>query len=236
MDDFNGLAASLAAGVTDVRGCLILSRDGLVLGSYPEGAEEKVKPAWMRLAALGDVERGFLQYGTEVLCYVRRSPYSAFVVTGPGARPGLTIDQIEQALLAAEESRSRREGIRPVEPASTPAPPKPAARPRAPLHPDPRPDEQPLVIHADVASAVSTSADAAVGGAAEPAVSAGRSAADEPPSGGEPGTAEAPGSVPAEGRAAPDWNTGGDDEEVDRFSLARELSQLLQDDEKGADG
>jgi predicted regulator of Ras-like GTPase activity (Roadblock/LC7/MglB family) len=30
MEDFNGLAASLAAGVSDVRGCLILSRDGLV--------------------------------------------------------------------------------------------------------------------------------------------------------------------------------------------------------------
>lgn len=38
LEDFNALASSLALGVGDVRGCLILSRDGHVLGSHPERA------------------------------------------------------------------------------------------------------------------------------------------------------------------------------------------------------
>ena len=35
MDDYSALAYRIAGGVADVRGCLILSRDGLILGSYP---------------------------------------------------------------------------------------------------------------------------------------------------------------------------------------------------------
>jgi len=33
LEDFDALASSLALGLGEVRGCLILSRDGLVLGS-----------------------------------------------------------------------------------------------------------------------------------------------------------------------------------------------------------
>jgi hypothetical protein len=36
MDDYSALAYRIAGGVADVRGCLILSRDGLILGSYPD--------------------------------------------------------------------------------------------------------------------------------------------------------------------------------------------------------
>jgi len=39
LEDFNALAMSLAAGMADVRGCLILSGDGLVLGAHPGEAE-----------------------------------------------------------------------------------------------------------------------------------------------------------------------------------------------------
>lgn len=101
MDDFDALASSLAAGLGDVRGCLILSRDGLVLGSSPADGEASVTPAWVRFAALGDSERGFAQFGGETWCYVRRGPYGAFAIAGPGARPGLVLDQMDQALLAA---------------------------------------------------------------------------------------------------------------------------------------
>jgi hypothetical protein len=115
LEDFNALAMSLGAGMADVRGCLILSGDGLVLGAHPAEAERTTTPAWVRFAAIGDPERGFAQFGTETLCYVRRGPYAGFAVAGPGARPGLMIAHMEQVLLAAEQSRWRHEWLRGTE-------------------------------------------------------------------------------------------------------------------------
>lgn len=224
MEDFNALAAAVAAGVDDVRGCLILSRDGLVLGAFPASAESQAKPAWLRLAAIGDVERGFLQFGTEVWCYVRRGAYAAFTLAGTGIRPGLLIDQMEQALLTAEEARSRREGLRGGESTGATAP---SGKPRSPLHPEPRPEPASVPVESAPAFA-----------AAEPgpspvetlSVFAAREAA--PPADPEP----APTAQDRSGDAEPAEEPGGATPEVDRFSLAREFSQLLQDEGGGADG
>ncbi len=140
MEDFNALAMSLGAGMADVRGCLILSSDGLVLGAHPAEAERTTTPAWVRFAAIGDPERGFAQFGTETLCYVRRGPYAGFAVAGPGARPGLMIAHMEQVLLAAEQSRWRHEWLRGTEAATAPR-----SKPSSSLQLDhPAPD--PLVI------------------------------------------------------------------------------------------
>lgn len=127
MEDFNALAMSLGAGMADVRGCLILSGDGLVLGAHPADAERTTTPAWVRFAAIGDPERGFAQFGTETLCYVRRGPYAGFAVAGPGARPGLMIAHMEQVLLAAEQSRWRHEWLRGTEAATVALQPKPSS-------------------------------------------------------------------------------------------------------------
>ena len=141
MEDFNALAMSLALGIADVRGCLVLSRDGLVLGAHPAEAEGSTTRAWIRFATIGDPERGFVQFGTETWCYVRRTPYAGFAVAGPGPRPGLVIDHMEQVLLAAEESRSRHEGLRGTEAATAAT----RSEPRSHLDPEhPAPD--PLVI------------------------------------------------------------------------------------------
>jgi hypothetical protein len=145
LEDFNALASSLAQGVGDVRGCLILSRDGLVLGSHPAEAEGVTTPAWVRFAAIGDPERGFAQFGTETWCYVRRGPYAGFALVGPGARPGLVIDHMDQVLLAAEEGRSRHEELRGTE--ALPVATAPQSKPRLHLHPD-HPTSEPLVIEA----------------------------------------------------------------------------------------
>lgn len=217
MEDFDGLASSLAAGVSDVRGCLFLSKDGLVLGSHPETGEVEAKHAWVRFAAIGDPERGFAQFGTETWCYVRRGPYAAFAIVGRGARPGLAIDHMEQVLLSAEESRNRPPTAR--EPA--PAGPAPTTKPRTSLHPESRPAAEPVVIATDVPIPVAAKAE----GARPQAV-------PDPPS----GATDAPGPDP---HVRPDGGTGGEEEResaVDRFSLAREFGQLLQDDETAADG
>jgi hypothetical protein len=117
----------------------------------PRGASGRVgahhHAAWIRFATIGDPERGFVQFGTETWCYVRRAPHAGFALAGPRERAGLVIDHMEQVLLAAEESRSRQEGPRWTEAAAT----APRSTPRS--HPDlehPAPD--PLVI--DVAAPV----------------------------------------------------------------------------------
>jgi hypothetical protein len=120
MDDYSALAYRIAGGVADVRGCLILSRDGLILGSYPDD-ETAVKPAWVRFASLGDPERSFVEFGDQVWVYVRRPAYGAFAVANAGVRPGLVIDQLEGILTSAEESRNRRDTLRVPEASGGPA-------------------------------------------------------------------------------------------------------------------
>ncbi len=122
MDDYSALAYRIAGGVADVRGCLILSRDGLILGSYPDD-ETAVKPAWVRFASLGEPERSFVEFGDQVWVYVRRPAYGAFAVANAGVRPGLVIDQLEGILTSAEESRNRRETLRVPEASAGPMPP-----------------------------------------------------------------------------------------------------------------
>jgi hypothetical protein len=115
LEDFNALAISLGLGMADVRGCLVLSRDGLVLGAHPAESERATTRAWIRFATIGDPERGFVQFGTETWCYVRRAPYAGFAVAGPLERAGLVIDHMERVLEAAEERRSGQEGTREAE-------------------------------------------------------------------------------------------------------------------------
>jgi hypothetical protein len=248
MEDFNALAVALGAGIADVRACLILSGDGLVLGAHPATAEVDARPARIKLAAIGEPERGFLQFGTEVWCYVRRGPYAALAVSGTAARPGLVMDQMEQVLLAAEESRAHRESVRAD--AATAAPPVPTTRPRTPLHPEPRPIEEPVVLRAEPVPATDMSTAAAFADllaapqvpppsaapdlAPAPAVSLG---ATDPVAAAAPSVAPAAAaepSPPASRRPAP--AEPEEPGEVDRFSLAREFSRLLQDDQDPADG
>jgi hypothetical protein len=128
MDDYSALAYRIAGGVADVRGCLILSRDGLILGSYPDD-ETAVKPAWVRFASLGDPERSFVEFGDQVWVYVRRPAYGAFAVANAGVRPGLVIDQLEGILTSAEESRNRRDTLRVPEASGGPPAPLTSLRP-----------------------------------------------------------------------------------------------------------
>ena len=51
MSDYSALAQRVSTGVAGIRGCLMLSRDGLVLGAHPEGeTETQTKSAWFRLS------------------------------------------------------------------------------------------------------------------------------------------------------------------------------------------
>ncbi|MEX0742814.1 MAG: hypothetical protein WD248_00495 [Actinomycetota bacterium] len=237
MENFDALAAALGAGIDDLRGCLILSRDGLVLGGHPDTAERELKASWLRFAALGEPERGFVQFGNEIWSYARRGPYGSFAVTGIGVRPGIVIDHMERVLLAAEDARSTGD-----EPTVAAAPVPSARAPKASantakrkrrrsLHGDPAPIEEPVVIDAELptahaASGARPSASEAQEGSFEEA--------GEPDPGSDPSSGEHEEPVEADPAVGPD--AFGDEDEVDRFSLAAEFSRLLQDQRDDADG
>jgi hypothetical protein len=211
MEEFSALAARVAASVVELRGCLILSRDGLVLGAFPAGEEGPVKTAWLRFAVVGEPEKGFVEFGDEIWTYVRRGPYSAFAVSGLGVRPGLLIDQLDQMLYTAEEVRARREALR--LPEVTPAP---SGKPRTSLHPEARPS---VPSPAPMTPPGQTTPEAPP----EPAPS--RPAANEPP---PPPTGSPPPERPSTGPVKKE-----EEPEVDRVALAQELSKLLQETRGG---
>ena len=224
MDDFSDLAARIGTSVGELRGVLILSRDGLVLGQFPED-DTTTKPAWIKFATMGDPEKAFVEFGNELWTYVRRGPYAAFAVAGVGVRPGLLLEQLEQAVLVAEEARSKREGLRvpeaPVE--------APKGKPRTPLHPEQpkEPVEEPVVVHAEVAAEAAADAVAAAEAAPAPAAEAPETAPEPPP---EPETEPAPKRAPRSSVFGPSGDdSGGDEGEVDRVLLAQEFSRLLQE-------
>jgi hypothetical protein len=209
----------------------------LVLGGHPDTAESELKASWLRFAALGEPERGFVQFGNEIWSYARRGPYGSFAVTGIGVRPGLMIDHIERVLLAAEDARSRGEG--PVV-ATAPVPSTQASRAlaksakrkrRRSLHGDPGPIDESVLIHAEP-SALHVASEAS-----PDATEAGEVSSEEA---GEPDPAAEPSTGEREGRAETDLAGGpeasDDEDEVDRFSLAAEFSRLLQDERDDADG
>src|SRR4051795_12705645 len=132
MDEYAALAQRVVLTMDDVRGCLVLSRDGMVLGAYPEEDEQAFKPAWLKFVHVGEARRGFVEFSDQLWAYVHRGPYAAFVITGTSVRPGVMLDQLEQAVIAAEEARAKQKEVTLKVPDAAGAP---SGRPRTSLHP-----------------------------------------------------------------------------------------------------
>jgi hypothetical protein len=221
MNDYSALAQRVSMGVTGVRGCLMLSRDGMVLGAHPEGeAESRIRASWVRFAAVGDPERSYVEFPDQIWAFVRRGSYSAFAVADAGVRPGVLVDLLEQALMMGEQDRARdRETMRVPE-----MPTAPSGKPRTSLHqqereatasPAPHPPEVTSPRSAEVAASDES-----------------RTGVDPSEPGSDPG-AQAAGSEPATQpdpeTDAPVGTQGREDEpEVDRILLAKEFAGLLQ--------
>lgn len=225
MDEFNALAAAIGADLDGVRASLILSRDGLVIGAHPAAEEDLAKLAWAKLASLGDPDRGFFEFVTETWCYVRRGPYAAFVLASAAVRPGLVIDQMERVLLVAARKRADRSSLESDAPAAA-SPSAPSGKPRTTLHREAaKADDEPIVIHADVAVAA-------------PAVGSDRPAEAAPEVAPDRGPGERTDRTPGRPSIwATDNDEGEDEDGREGFtSLASEFSRLLQDGETSADG
>jgi hypothetical protein len=168
MDEFAALAQRVVLTMDDVRGCLVLSRDGLVLGAFPEDQEAELKPAWLRFVHVGEARKGFVEFSDQLWAFVHRGPYAAFVVTGTSVRPGVMLDQLEQAVIAAEETRAKQKEITLKVPDAAGAP---SGRPRTSLHPPAdRPAAAPVGANAGAEEMPSFAAPtgAAEGGGAAP--------------------------------------------------------------------
>src|SRR6266498_2949284 len=97
--DFAALTQAVVAGLPDVRSCLIVSRDGLALGASPATEEGRTLNVWTRIAALGDVERGFVTVRDEVWVFCRRGAYGA-VATGASSEGATSVENQEAAVSA----------------------------------------------------------------------------------------------------------------------------------------
>ena len=158
--DFAALAHSVRT-LPDVRSCLLLSRDGLVMAADPGSAEEASFAFWNDLARVGRVARGFVQTDTTLWVFSERGPYQVVVEADPAARPGIVLGALEQALMAGEQVRlQERETLRAVSTRTDGASGGSAPRFRAPLHREPEPQvppdrdrEQKVPVRVPVASA-----------------------------------------------------------------------------------
>ena len=230
MNDYSALAQRVSTSVTGVRGCLMLSRDGMVLGAHPEGeAETHIRSSWMRFATVGDPERSYVEFPDQVWAFVRRGGYSAFAVADAGVRPGVLVDLLEQALMVGEQDRARdRDTMRLPE-----APAAPSGKPRISMHKQERP-AAPAPVASEVTSQAATEATVSdeakeqtpPSSEAEPAPADPAATAEserpepqeEPPTRQEPDRAEGPDRAEKK----------EEESEVDRILLAKEFAGLLQ--------
>ena len=171
MSDYSVLAQRVSLSVTGVRGCLMLSRDGMILGAHPEGEDESaLRAAWVRFAGVGDPERSYVEFPDQIWAFVRRGSYGAFAVADVGVRPGVLVDMLEQALMAGEQERANdREMMRLPD-----APAAPSGKPRTVLHKPERPttaEPEPAIVASEVSDAAAVAAEAETPGPATPVAS-----------------------------------------------------------------
>ena len=95
--DLGALTGSVVVGLPGVQACLLVSRDGLPLSAFPLGEERRVMEVWLRLAELGDAERGFVVIGGQMWAFSVRGFYGTVAVAAPSVRPGLLLDRRDRA-------------------------------------------------------------------------------------------------------------------------------------------
>jgi hypothetical protein len=221
MSDYSALAQRVSLSIAGIRGCLMLSRDGMILGAHPEGEPESgLRAAWVRFAGVGDPERSYIEFPDQIWAFVRRGSYGAFAVADVGVRPGVLVDMLEQALMAGEQDRATdREMMRLPD-----APVAPSGKPRSILHrPErPSPEPEPMIVPTDdipgkdEPSAVAREAEAGPSSDSATQEADGQEGETQPGQG--PEVAEGP--EPLEGKE--------EETEVDRILLAKEFAGLLQ--------
>jgi hypothetical protein len=168
-----------------------LSPDGLPLAVHPAAEEDAVVAVWSRLAALGQVSRGFVTVRSEVWAFVQGERYGALVLADRTVRPGQVLEMVDQVLAEAASAAVLAGGAdRRLEGAAGQRERTAARRFRMPLHPDEREtdvqpiaDLEPAVADAERISAGSSArAETATASEQAPAAIASDGALDAGPS------------------------------------------------------
>jgi hypothetical protein len=232
MDEFAALAARIVEAVDDARGCLIVSRDAMVLAAYPAKSETEITGSLTRFLSLGPATRGFVELEEEIWCHVRHDSCSAFVVTGPAARPGLVIAQLDRALDRFDDAERL---ARPTEGRHEPAPRLPASdrstvptvviehrEPRSSAAPSAAGDRHLMLPDVDAPPPPPSPASGEGDGVRAGHPVAGPARASEPPP--KPPSSEP--EVPESDRVG---RPTEEEDDVDQAEIAREFAGLLQD-------
>ncbi len=66
---------------------------------------------WMRLAGLGEIDRGFAVVGPELWAFAHRGAFGALAIATAQGRPGLILDLLDRLLTQADEGRARRDPL-----------------------------------------------------------------------------------------------------------------------------
>jgi hypothetical protein len=248
--DYSALASRVAARA-EVLGCLILSRDGLVLGSFPPGGEQDTTAAWLRFSSIGEPERGFIAFAHQQWAYTKHGEYAAFAVAVPSARAGILLDLLEQALMEVDEARNLRAAVRAPQQVNLTYPaPREEVAPRLPtaeeaaapvsLPPSPphRLDDRAQPVEAPAGSEAPS--DVPVGAGASPSDGPVRSEGQPAEPTGAPEDAPsyapaAPEGSPQGQEVPPEPEPGRAPEDIDRVALAREFAELLQENPRAVE-
>ena len=162
---------------------------------------------WLRLAELGDAERGFVVVGGQMWAFSVRGFYGTVAVAAPSVRPGLLLDRLDRVLARLAEESATEPDHRPAAPAVE----RPSAAERPPTPPrTPRPEGAP------------SETDPRVHEEARPA-----RPAPAPPSHSEPVPAETRRGSDEEEDTQPDAKVAS----VDAIALAREFAGLITEEE-----
>jgi hypothetical protein len=227
--DYAALTGSVGASLPEVRACLLMSRDGLPLAAHPGTEEKKAMDVWMRLAGLGEVDRGFAVVGPELWAFAHRGAFGALAIATAQGRPGLILDLLDRLLIQADEGRARRDSS-----GSARETGESLRRPRPTLHRDARQEQRRPSME------TSAGEGARITLSTEPVDAERDPARRGPESTSRPGPPEltkallvgGPGAGPAE-HPRNEAGTGIDrTNDVDAITLAREFAGLLEEGEQ----
>jgi hypothetical protein len=104
MEGFEAFARALSSEIAGLRGCLIATRDGRVLGVHPTGATA-VDEAWRRIARLRACTSMIARFERETWSVAARGSHVALAVVAPSIDAADVISHMERLL--AEAGRVR---------------------------------------------------------------------------------------------------------------------------------
>jgi hypothetical protein len=108
MEGFEAFARALGSEVAELRGCLMATRDGRVLGVYPAGSTN-VDAAWRRIAPLRACTSAVVRFERETWCVVGHGAHVAVAIVAISTDPLVVVERMELLLTAVDRASAENE-------------------------------------------------------------------------------------------------------------------------------